>query len=125
MLRIEELDKPQGVWCPNFKKGTGCKIHDQEGYPPSCKVYRCVWLMHEEVPEHFRPDRVKAVIGSTTDGENMVVYSEYSDLRQTPVLFRDWLVEHILKFMHVIVVSGDKRTVFPKKGTSLTDNVQL
>ena len=124
MLRIEELDKPQGQWCPNFKKGVGCTIHGQENYPKACGEYKCVWLMHEDIPDHFRCDKVKAVIGSSTDGQNMVVYSERKDLSQTPLFFRDWLIDHVLKFMHVVVVAGEHRVVFPKHGTDLREEAR-
>lgn len=114
-LEITELSKPQDEWCPNCKIGVGCQIWNQEGYPPSCHVYQCIWLMHPQVPEEFRPDKVKAVLGSTTDGENLVVYSRTKDLSHTPVLFRDWIIEHMLKFMNVIIVCGKTRVVFAKR----------
>lgn len=114
LMGVEELNKPQETWCIHCDKGSGCKIHEKENYPPSCKVYKCLWLQGI-VPLEFRPDKVRAVVGTTEDGKNMAIYSMKKDLSDSPVQFRDWIIEGVLKKMKVVVLTLKHRTVFDQR----------
>lgn len=112
MLAVTELTKPAGEWCSNCIVGSGCAIHEEPDYPESCGKYKCLWLLEETLPEAFRPDRIKVVPGTTTDGKNLVVYSRTPDLSHAPKYLQTWVFDHMRKFMDVIVVCGDQRKLY-------------
>lgn len=115
LLGIDELAKPQDEWCKHCNIGVGCKIWHGEGYPPSCKVYQCLWLQQETIPERWRPDKAKAVMGTTVDGNNMAIYARTKTLSDSPVKFRDWVIDIVLAKVSVLIIAGDSRTWFKKK----------
>jgi hypothetical protein len=54
LLRIEELDKPAGVWCPHCQAGLGgCKIYGVR--PGPCRSFHCAWLINPELGPEWRP----------------------------------------------------------------------
>jgi len=112
-MGVEELNKPQETWCQHCDKGNGCRIHEKEDYPNSCRVYKCLWLASPHIiPERFKPNKVKAVIGVTEDGKNMAIYSMTKDLSDSPVKFRDWLIDIVLPKMSIFVITLKHRTLF-------------
>jgi Fe-S-cluster containining protein len=76
ILKIVELSKPGNTWCAHCKIGTGCTIYDTR--PESCRVYQCIWLKtqtgEKPMPLELRPDRSHVVIGTTNQGEDLVLY---------------------------------------------------
>jgi hypothetical protein len=70
-----DLVKPAGKWCGHCKPGSGCKIHDTR--PQSCRDFQCAWTQirsaGDTLPEHWRPDKIKAYLISTVDGQNLHV----------------------------------------------------
>ncbi len=60
VFKVPELDKPKGVWCRHFVKGTGCGVHATR--PPVCRNYQCVWTLAAPLDEQWRPDRAGFVI---------------------------------------------------------------
>ncbi len=75
-LKIRELDKPGNTWCQHCKIGVGCGIYDSR--PESCRVYECVWLqtqrLDKPIPLALRPDKSRVLIGTTNQGEDVVLY---------------------------------------------------
>jgi hypothetical protein len=63
LLGVPELDKPVSQWCVHCKPGRGCDAYDER--PHTCRIFSCLWLTDPIMPEAFRPDRVKVVLGST------------------------------------------------------------
>ena len=59
-MGIDELKKPPSVWCPHVEIGQGCKIYEDR--PHSCRVFQCLWLKDERLPEAMRPDKSKVVL---------------------------------------------------------------
>ena len=61
---------------PHCKIGAGCTIYDSR--PESCRVYECIWLQtqagEKPMPLELRPDRSHVVIGTTNQGEDLVLY---------------------------------------------------
>jgi len=76
ILKIRELNKPGNTWCPHCKIGAGCTIYDSR--PESCRIYECIWLQtqagEKPMPLELRPDRSHVVIGTTNQGEDLVLY---------------------------------------------------
>ena len=64
VLGVEEFDKPVGVWCSHCAPGRGCKAYDQR--PATCRAFSCLWLLDSALPDAFRPDRCKVVLGSSS-----------------------------------------------------------
>ena len=60
VMATEELDKPDGEWCPHFGKGRGCTIHASR--PQSCRDYACIWTVATALDDSWRPDRAGFVI---------------------------------------------------------------
>jgi hypothetical protein len=59
-LGIDELKKPPSVWCPHAEIKKGCKIYDDR--PHSCRIFNCLWLKDERLPDAMRPDKTKVVL---------------------------------------------------------------
>ena len=55
LLSIEELEKPEHVWCRYFAKGVGCSIHPER--PQVCRDFQCLWTFAAPLDERWRPDR--------------------------------------------------------------------
>ena len=76
VLKIRELNKPGNTWCQHCKLGEGCGIYETR--PESCRVYECIWLQTQKMARpiafELRPDKSRVVIGTTNQGEDIVLY---------------------------------------------------
>ena len=76
VLKIRELNKPGNRWCQHCTIGRGCTIYGTR--PESCRVYECLWLktqrMDKPISPALRPDKSRVVIGTTNQGEDIVLY---------------------------------------------------
>ena len=70
IMAIDELEKPMGAWCPHCQPGVGCKIYDER--PPSCRAFKCYWLVDPTMAQNLRPDRTKVVLDQDTNGHRMI-----------------------------------------------------
>lgn len=52
--------KPAGVWCKEFKPGTGCGIHQLR--PKQCREFQCLWLTEDWLTEAWKPSIAKFVM---------------------------------------------------------------
>jgi hypothetical protein len=91
IIGVQTLNKPQHVWCPHCKIGSGCTIYETR--PQSCCAYRCRFLVDESLDESWRPSRCGMVIN--TDRRRVVVQvdPERGDAwRQAPyyATFKQW-----------------------------------
>lgn len=73
VLGITELEKPPGKWCPNCNIGKGCNIYPDR--PNSCRVFDCLWLQDETIPDSLRPDKTKVVLWMNPETENRIIAS--------------------------------------------------
>jgi hypothetical protein len=60
VLKILELNKPQGAWCQHCKPGAGCKIYTER--PLECRTFECGYQTQAELGEEWKPDRSKIVL---------------------------------------------------------------
>jgi len=74
VMRIDELEKPMGAWCPNFKAGVGCAIYADR--PASCRGFHCMWLLHPTMPDSVRPDRCKVVLEVDHEGRRILARAD-------------------------------------------------
>lgn len=79
VMYIEELEKPQGAWCPHAKPGQGCSIYGS--HPSSCQTFMCQWLLQPALPESLKPSRSKVVLSTVAGakGDQLVAYCDPSD----------------------------------------------
>ena len=72
VLTVEELQKPNGQWCPHCVKGRGCAIYSTR--PDECHRFRCGYLLWSALGEHWLPARSKLVVAVKPDGMEIVVH---------------------------------------------------
>lgn len=111
VMGVQELKKPMGKWCTYARKGVGCTIHHQEGYPKSCRGFTCLWMEREVggIPDQFKPDKVHAFFLGLLEGKGVALYVDpgYPFAPLTQPL--SGLIDHLMgKGVEVLVVVGEK-----------------
>jgi hypothetical protein len=66
LLPVKEIGKPANTRCVHVRTGRGCRVHDKDGFPSSCRIWSCEWLGNPEVKTR-RPDRAGYVIDMMPD----------------------------------------------------------
>lgn len=64
-------------WKESWKHCKNCSGHKciiYEKRPDSCRNFECLWLQSSDVPKRFRPDRVRAVLATSAEGNAIVVH---------------------------------------------------
>lgn len=69
-IDTEEFQKLPGRWCEHCKPGQGCLIHTER--PKACRDFICLWA-GGEIPEEFKPNKVKALLKASGDAKRYVV----------------------------------------------------
>jgi hypothetical protein len=123
VLRVDELQKPMGVWCSHFRSGTGCGIHGS--HPPSCNNYQCLWILSPTMPDSVRPDRCKVVM-SIDDGDRRIIARAdpgHPDAwRQQPVYgqLKAWATAYWFKGRSIYAMVGKRMwLITPKEDVDL------
>jgi hypothetical protein len=60
VLRIEELEKPSGLWCRHAVIGKGCGIYEDR--PPVCQSFYCQWMLDPSLGPEWKPEKAKFVM---------------------------------------------------------------
>lgn len=72
LARIDELSKPEGVWCRHCAPGRGgCTIHATR--PDVCRNWNCTWIVDEGVGEEWWPLTSKMVLLFENHGTRLCV----------------------------------------------------
>jgi hypothetical protein len=53
----------QHQWCAHARPGSsdgGCTIYNLR--PEECRAFRCMWLIDNQIPDYWKPDKAKIVI---------------------------------------------------------------
>jgi hypothetical protein len=58
--RIEELEKPPGLWCRHAVIGKGCGNY--ENRPPVCRSFYCQWILDSSLGPEWKPEKAKFVM---------------------------------------------------------------
>lgn len=66
LLPVRELQKPSNTRCQHQGR-QGCGIYQQPGFPVSCHLWSCRWLLGYETEDMPRPDRCGWVIDVMPD----------------------------------------------------------
>lgn len=109
VLRVDELEKPMGVWCAHFKAETGCGIHGS--HPPSCNNYQCLWILSPTMPDEVRPDRCKVVMTIDDGGHRIIARADPAHpnaWRQEPVYcqLKRWAKDYWFKGRGIWAMTG-------------------
>lgn len=106
LVGVEELNKPQNVWCQYCNNGT-CNIYQLR--PKSCRDFDCLWLQGL-IPEDFKPNKIHLVFAMTTDGKRLVLHKDPTwpdTYKEGPV--GEYIEGVAQAGVDVIVIEGDKR----------------
>lgn len=89
LLPVKEIGKLANTRCDHQRSGKGCAVYRKPGFPRSCHMWNCVWLIGEpETAKLSRPDRVHYVIDPQPDYVTVVM--DANDQREVPVI-QIWL----------------------------------
>jgi uncharacterized protein len=72
LMGVPELKKAPASWCGDCDQGKGCTVYDTR--PPSCRNFQCFWLMDENFPDEFRPDRIGALASFNDTPDSAVLH---------------------------------------------------
>jgi hypothetical protein len=72
VMKISELNKPQGAWCPNCKAGNGCTVYAER--PRECRDFNCGYLTNPELGEEWKPSHSKIVVVPVPGGKRIAVH---------------------------------------------------
>lgn len=120
LLRIDEFNKPEGIWCDHCAPGKGgCLIYAER--PSECRGFYCAWLTASDVGPEWAPKTSHMVLYSEGDGNRVALHVDpshpnawrrepyYSQLREWAALCveqRQQLVVYIKS--RVVVLLPDK-----------------
>src|SRR5215470_1533350 len=122
--QIDELEKPEGVWCRHCapRRG-GCMIYETRPLP--CRVFHCSWLINAELGPEWRPLTCKMVVFFEKAANRLAVrvvpeypdvwrrephYSQLKQWSRTAAEARQQVVIYIKR--RVIVILPDKDVDF-------------
>jgi hypothetical protein len=72
-MRVDEFEKPQGVWCRHCAPGHGgCMIHATR--PAVCRDFFCGWLVGPNLGPEWRPLVCKMILFFDTSGTRLAVH---------------------------------------------------
>ena len=66
---VEEVRKPNGVWCSHCVAGKRCTIYDQR--PLSCRSFYCQWMVEKTLGPEWKPERAKFALVKTDGGHRL------------------------------------------------------
>lgn len=66
LVPVEEIRKPAGKRCVH-QRHTGCQVYRREGFPDSCALWSCRWLVRDDTSDLRRPDLSHYVIDVMPD----------------------------------------------------------
>jgi hypothetical protein len=124
MLGVKELNKKPESWCDHAQVGKdkSCIIYNDR--PKSCVDFECMWLMNKEMPDEYRPDKIKAVFSFTTDGQSIVVFVEPHNYHLLSEGSLDrYIKEMVNRGLVVFIVSGDERRLL-YRGSKIPDHLK-
>lgn len=130
LLPVNELDKRDGERCQHQRHGKGCAVYRGPGFPMSCGLWNCRWLVNDDTADLRRPDRshyvidiLPEVIGLSRDtGERIEldviqvwVDPKYPDAHRDPALRR--YLERQGKPALLRFAAGDAMVIVPPSVT--------
>jgi hypothetical protein len=114
---VEEVDKPNGVWCAHCVPGKRCTVYDRR--PPSCRSFYCQWMLEKGLGPEWKPERGKFALVRTEGGRRLTALVDPgfpSAWRRAPYYenLKQWAVEAARRAPEVYLVdvlNGRRSTV--------------
>ena len=73
VMQVDELEKPQGVWCRHCTPGRGgCSIHATR--PAVCRDFFCGWLISSALGAEWQPSTCKMLINFETNRLRLTIH---------------------------------------------------
>lgn len=66
LLPVRELEKDANTKC-RHQSSKGCGIYRRPGFPASCELWSCRWLVNDDTADMLRPDRAGYVLDLIPD----------------------------------------------------------
>jgi hypothetical protein len=107
-MGVKALGKARYQACRHCTAGKGCSVYDTR--PQECRDFECMWLRDARLPDRLRPDRSRAIITTTNDGQGLVVHVDPArpDAHRREPL-RTQLLQNAKRGVPVIVSIGPDR----------------
>ena len=112
VMAIEQLAKPVNVWCPHCRPGRGCLIY--AGRPAECRTFGCLWLVNDQLEEHWKPSKSRLVLTTSEDGIEVRCDPGFPDAwrkEQFRSEIRAWAASGETLDMTVVVIVGQRMTL--------------
>ena len=113
---VEELSKPNGLWCHHCAKGQGCTVYDRR--PASCRSFYCQWMLQKLLGPEWKPTRAKFALVQTESGRRLTVLVDPgfpSAWQCSPyyVVLKRWAAEAARRFpeVHLVDVLVGQRSI--------------
>ena len=71
---VEEVNKPNGIWCPHCVAGKRCTIYQRR--PPSCRSFYCQWMLEKGLGPEWKPERAKFALVKTEGGRRLTALTD-------------------------------------------------
>lgn len=94
--------------CYMLKKGVGCTDYENRPEKP-CKSFKCAWLMIDDMPEEFKPDRCGVIMNYNFNGQYGWFVLTRSPNNPTAE-FLQWAIKYANDKKQNIVWSIDSKT---------------
>ena len=113
LMGVPELKKPSARWCASCDQGKGCTVYEER--PPSCRNFQCFWLMDENFPEEFRPDRIHALAAFNDAPDSCVLHVDPAHPKAMRSAEVQALTDALLKaYARVFFVSGKESAMLTR-----------
>jgi hypothetical protein len=109
VMAIEELAKPVSSWCPHCKPGRGCLIYANR--PMECQTFSCLWLVNDQLDQHWKPNKSKLVLTTSQDGIEVRCDPGFPDAWRKEPFRREisqWALSGETEDVTVVVIIGQK-----------------
>jgi hypothetical protein len=122
VMRIDALQKPEGIWCPHCVPGKGCRIYETR--QDECRIFYCLWRADPDLGDAWQPARCKMVLYTEGMGQRLVISVDPGN----PTKWREepWYSQikawsfNLLRYGQVVVYIANRAiVVFPNKEVDL------
>jgi hypothetical protein len=111
LAKVDELDKPEGVWCRHCAPGRGgCTIYETR--PPVCRNYFCSWILDSRLGPEWYPLTSKMILSMENAGSRLCVRVEPS---HADVWRREPYYSQLKQWSRVAVEARQQIIVYVKK----------
>lgn len=123
LMHIPALQKPKHTWCPKYRKAAGCGIYADR--PRECVEFMCLYLLAEDLPETWRPDKAKFMIWTGRESRRLIIEVDpaHPTAWKQPAYYpqiKSWSDRNHPEPLEVTVRVGDRVTiVFPEADIDL------